>query len=180
MPKTYGRSTQSRLRAVQDSRGDLTPETEPGHRNPDTLPDGYGDPLLWQMAEEFERRAYREHVPLRRSVPYLYKGLARAVDRAGLRALAVRDARDRPVAGPALGVALVRFFWDEAPWDPAGDLLSQFTDSVMFADCLKALRKGWSEQRSHRILAEQKARGEYVPETFTRVRRPALKGGAWR
>lgn len=135
---------------------------QPERRDPGKRPAGYGDELLWAMAEEFERLAYKHRVGLGgRGVPYIYKALAETADRSGIRDMECRDGNAKVVRGAELGVRLVRFFWDRAPWDGAGDVISQFADPIMFEECLVAMRKAWQRRRAHTLI--QKKMGQPVP-----------------
>jgi hypothetical protein len=135
---------------------------------PADRPKGYADDLLWEMATVFERMAYEERVATR-SVPYVYKALAQAVDRSGMRTLTCWDGAGLPVRGVDLGVRLVRFFWNRYPWDRSGDVLSQFASPVAFDGHFRALRKRWHSKRTGRQMQERLA--TYTPEEFHRADR---------
>ena len=48
---------------------------------------------------------------------------------------------------------LVQFFWDNAPWDRDGNVITQFTSPMMFEDCLRDDEsRDWSNYRSRRVL----------------------------
>lgn len=132
------------------------------------------------MSLEFERLAYKHRVGLGgRGVPYIYKALAQSVDRSGMRDMECRDGNAKLVRGAELGVRLIRFFWDQAPWDRDGDVISQFADPMMFEDCLAEMVKRWHSQRLHKAFQARVAEGiEYTP--FQRVDKPAIGFKTWR
>lgn len=132
--------------------------------------DEYGDTLLWSMAEEFERQAYDNGVRLSVGVPYIYKALALSVERSGIRDLVCKDGDSKTVRGDELGVRLVRFFWDNAPWDPDGDVVSEFAAPLMFEDCLKAMQERWLNRRIHLdIQAGRNVRPQPVRKRYMTV-----------
>jgi hypothetical protein len=109
------------------------------------------------MAGEFERLAYKHRVGLGgRGVPYIYKALAETADRSGIRDIECRDGNAKVVRGAELGVRLVRFFWDRAPWDGSGDVIAQFSDPIMFEDCLAKMREIWQLRRVHQQIEERR------------------------
>lgn len=163
--------TGSKLRDVQGARSQDAPPQPRSAQAPvasSGQPSGYGDGLLWAMAEEFERQAYDNRVSLSgKGVPYIYRALAQSVDRAEIRALRCTDGDSRPVSVPEFGVRLVRFFWNHAPWDRDGDLISQFADPIMFEDCRDALLQRWEGRRVH--LALEGRRKNSVPSPMRRT-----------
>lgn len=146
-----GAADPSHVREEQGALFDTPDSPEPQERQPRRKggrPKGYGDDLRWDMAERFERRALENHVPLHGNVPFIYKALTEITEQTGLRTMKVTDGKGNPVYAARLGVKLVDYFWDRAPWDRDEDVIIQFTDPVMFRDCLRALLKSWAARRT--------------------------------
>lgn len=177
--RTKQTTSQSVGRSMQATRGQTatpaaadSPGSAPSAPPSSDLPKGYGNDLLWAMAEEFERQAYANRVMLRGGVPYIYKAMAQAVDRRGMQTLICTDGKGREVKGTDLGVRLVRFFWNRWPWDRDGDLIYQFSNSVALEQILRELERRWKSRRDHE--ATQARMKTYVPAEMHKVNKRAL------
>lgn len=165
-PSTLGRKTfrEAKEEFQAENRGD------PGAGSiTREFPKGYGDELRWAMADEFIRQARANVYYMGVGVPYVYKALTEALTLSGLRRMDPKRwvYKGRQIRMYEVGIHLVRYFWNHAPWDRHGDILQQFTDQAMFDDCLAEMLAGWQRQRAHEQI--QKKMQTYTPAVFHRV-----------
>ena len=130
-------------------------------------PPSYPDALLWDMAEFFAEKAYKNQVSLGgRGVPWLYKAFADVVDHSGLRThkwTRLNKDTGQVYHPDASRVArnVVAYFWQYPDyWAEEGDVVGAFTDPLVFRQILKAIDRAWKTQ-----AARHKAEADHVQAT---------------